>query len=37
MLSQQMRIFLRVAECGSFTKASLFEHMTPVAVMKQST
>ena len=34
MLSQQMRIFLRVAECGSFTKASLFEHMTPVAVMK---
>ena len=34
MLSQHMRIFLRVAECGSFTKASLFEHMTPVAVMK---
>lgn len=34
MLSQHMRIFLRVAECGSFTRASLFEHMTPVAVMK---
>ena len=34
MLSQQMRIFLRVAECGSFTRASLFERMTPVAVMK---
>ena len=34
MLSQQFQVFLRVAECGSFTKAAKQLLMTPASVMK---
>ena len=34
MLSQQFQVFLRVAECGSFTKAAKQLLVTPASVMK---
>ena len=34
MLSQQMQVFLQVAECGSFTKAARRLLVTPASVMK---
>lgn len=35
MLSQQLQIFLKVADCGSFTKAAKALFVTPASVMKQ--
>ena len=34
MLSQQLQVFLRVADCGSFTKAARRLMITPASVMK---
>ena len=34
MLSQQFQVFLRVAECGSFTRAARQLLVTPASVMK---
>ena len=34
MLSQQLQVFLRVAECGSFTRAAKQLLVTPASVMK---
>lgn len=34
MLSQQLQVFLQVAECGSFTKAAKRLLVTPASVMK---
>ena len=34
MLSQQFQVFLRVVECGSFTKAAKQLLVTPASVMK---
>ena len=34
MLSQQLQVFLQVADCGSFTKAAKRLLVTPASVMK---
>ena len=34
MLSQQLQVFLQVADCGSFTKAARRLMITPASVMK---
>ena len=35
MLNSNLKAFVRVAECGSFTKAAESLYLSPTAVMKQ--